>query len=379
MSPDTTTPVQPAPAAPTAPPAAAAEVDWPPVSVVIPVLNEAKHLRESVHRILGQDYPGELEVVLALGPSKDATDAVAAELAAHDPRVRAVRNPSGRTPSGLNAAIRASANPVVVRVDGHGLLNPGYVRTAVGLLTETGAANVGGVMAAEGVTDFQKAVAAAMTSVFGVGGARFHTGGEAGPAETVYLGVFRREVLERLGGYDESFLRAQDWELNHRIRNAGGLVWFSPDLSVTYRPRSSLVALGRQYFHYGRWRRVVMRQHPGTANARYLAPPVTVVACLVGLAGAPFTLWALALPAGYGAGIVVASVLVGRGLPVRSKLALPAVLGTMHWSWGLGFLTSPRRFARRTPRPADVSEPVGDAPAGPDGDAPGTPVPPAGA
>ena len=366
MSSDTTTPVHPTAGAASGAPA---QVAWPPVSVVIPVLNEAKHLRESVHRILGQDYPGELEVVLALGPSKDGTDAVAAELAAHDPRVRTVRNPSGRTPSGLNAAIRASSNPVVVRVDGHGLLHAGYVRTAVRLLTETGAANVGGVMAAEGVTDFQKAVAAAMTSVFGVGGARFHTGGEAGPAETVYLGVFRREVLERLGGYDESFLRAQDWELNHRIRSAGGLVWFSPDLSVTYRPRSSLLALGRQYFHYGRWRRVVMRQHHGTVNARYLAPPVTVVACVIGLAAAPLTPWALVLPAGYGAGVVAASVLVGRGLPVRSRLALPAVLGTMHWSWGIGFLTSPRRFARRIPRPADVSDADlrdADAPDAPD-------------
>ena len=368
MSPDTTTPAHAVPVAPTVAPA---PVERPPVSVVIPVLNEARHLRESVHRILDQDYPGPLEVVLALGPSKDATDAVAADLAAHDPRVRVVRNPTGRTPAGLNAAIRASGNPVVVRVDGHGLLNPGYIRTAVRLLDETGAANVGGVMAAEGVTDFTRAVAAAMTSVFGVGGARFHTGGEAGPAETVYLGVFRREVLERLGGYDESFLRAQDWELNHRIRQAGELVWFSPELSVTYRPRASLVDLGRQYFHYGRWRRVVMRQHEGTVNARYLAPPVTVVACLGGLAAAPFVPWALVLPAGYGLGVLGASALIGRGLPVRSRLVLPAVLGTMHWSWGLGFLTSPRRLARRDPAPADVSD--GPGPRSPRPDAGGAP------
>jgi hypothetical protein len=364
MSPDSVTdPATPAQAAAPARPADPAALTWPPVSVVIPVLNEAKHLHESVQRILDQDYPGELEIVLALGPSKDATDSVAAGLRARDPRVRSVRNPTGRTPAGLNAAIRASRHPVVVRVDGHGLLAPGYIRTAVRLLEETGAANVGGLMAAEGVTGFQKAVAAAMTSVFGVGGARFHTGGEAGPAETVYLGVFRREALERLGGYDESFLRAQDWELNHRIRSSGGLVWFTPDLSVTYRPRSSLVALGRQYFHYGRWRRVVMRQHPGTANARYLAPPVTVVACVAGLAAAPVTVWALVVPAGYGAGIVAASLVIGRGLPLRSRLVLPAVLGTMHWSWGIGFLTSPRRFAERRPAPADVSD--GAPPTGP--------------
>ncbi len=318
----------------------------PGVSVVVPVLDEERHLREAVARILSQDYPGELEVVLALGPSKDRTDAVAAELAAADPRVRSVRNPTGRTPAGLNAAIGASHHPIVVRVDGHGLLAPDYIATAVALLEQTGAANVGGIMAAEGVTDFQRAVARAMTSVFGVGGARFHTGGQAGPADTVYLGVFRREVLESLGGYDESFLRAQDWELNHRLREAGHLVYFSPRLSVTYRPRPNLSALGRQYFHYGRWRRVVMRQHPGTASLRYLAAPAMVLGCLLGVLLAPLWPWALLAPLGYAAGVLVAAALTARGLPWRAALQLPAVYASMHWAWGIGFLTSPRLLGR---------------------------------
>ena len=328
---------------------------WPGVSVVVPVLNEERHLREAVQRILAQDYPGPVEVVLALGPSRDRTDAVAAGLVAEDPRVRTVANPTGRTPAGLNAAIRASHHPVVLRVDGHGLLAPGYVQTAVRLLDETGADNVGGIMAAEGVTPFQQAVARAMTSVFGVGGARFHTGGEAGPADTVYLGVFRREVLERMGGYDESFLRAQDWELNHRIRSAGGLVWFSPALSVTYRPRSSLRALARQYFHYGRWRRVVMRQHPGTVSLRYLAAPAAVLGSLAGLAAAPLTPLALVLPGGYVLAVVAASALTGGGLPPAARLALPAVYAAMHLSWGTGFLTSPRRLAERPAAPGDTA------------------------
>jgi len=337
---------------------APAQTSWPPVSVVVPVLNEERHLAEAVERILAQAYPGELEVVLALGPSTDRTDEVAAALAAADRRVRTVRNPTGRTPNGLNAAIAASSHPIVVRVDGHGLLAPRYVATAVRLLRETGAANVGGLMAAEGVSDFQKAIATAMTSVFGVGGARFHTGGAAGPADTVYLGVFRREVLEQLGGYDESFLRAQDWELNHRIRSAGHLVWFTPELSVTYRPRSTLKALGRQYFHYGRWRRVVMRQHPATANTRYLAPPVVVLACSAGLLAAPVVPWALIVPGGYLLGVLCATALTALRttprLSARSVAVLPLVFAAMHLSWGIGFLTSPRSLARRTPAPADV-------------------------
>ena len=267
---------------PDALPAGGAGTDWPAISVIMPVLNEERHLADAVRQILDQDYPGGLELVIALGPSRDRTDEIAAGLTAADPRVRTVPNPTGRTPSALNAAIAATRYEIVVRVDGHGLLAPGYLRTAVRLLAETGADNVGGVMHAEGQSAFERTVAIAMTSKLGVGNAKFHTGGAAGPAETVYLGVFRRPTLEKLGGYNEAFIRAQDWELNHRIREAGGLVYFSPELKVTYRPRPTFATLAKQYLFYGRWRRVVMRTHSGTASLRYLAPPVAVLAVLVG-------------------------------------------------------------------------------------------------
>jgi hypothetical protein len=338
----------------------------------MPVLDEERHLREAVRRVLAQGYPGELEVVVALGPSRDRTGEIAAELAAADPRVRLVTNPSGRTPAGLNVALAHARNPVVVRVDGHGLLSDGYVETAVRALRESGADNVGGIMAAEGVTDFERAVAAAMTSPIGVGGARFHVGGDPGPVDTVYLGVFRGATLHRLGGYDEAFTRAQDWELNHRIRLAGGTVWFTPELTVTYRPRATLLALGRQYFHYGRWRRVVMSHHAGTATLRYLAPPVAVVAIGAGLvAGLAGWRVGLVVPAAYAAGVVGGSVVVGRGLPWRARAVLPAVLATMHGSWGIGFLTSPRKLRRLTQRAVADSGP-GDPSGYPDGRA-GTP------
>jgi glycosyltransferase involved in cell wall biosynthesis len=321
----------------------AGRADWPGVSVVMPVLDEERHLRMAVAGVLGQDYEGDLEVVLALGPSRDRTDEIAAALAADDARVRTVANPTGATGAGLNLALGAARHEVVVRLDGHALVPADYVRTAVATLRRTGADNVGGLMAAEGVTDFEKAVAAAMTSPIGVGQASFHTGGEEGPAASVYLGAFRREVLDRLGGYDESFLRAQDWELNHRIRQTGGLVWFTPAMRVSYRPRSSLRALARQYRDYGRWRRVVMREHEGTANLRYLAPPTAVVAVTLGTV-VGLTVWrpALVAPLGYAAGVLAGSVVVGRRLPPRSRAWLPLVLATMHGAWGVGFLTSPR-------------------------------------
>ncbi|MCM2419697.1 glycosyltransferase family 2 protein [Streptomyces sp. RKAG293] len=320
----------------------------PAVSVIMPVLNEERHLRDSVRHILEQDYPGELEVVIALGPSADRTDEIAAELVAEDPRVHTVPNPTGRTPAALNAAIKASRHPVVVRVDGHGMLSPDYIATAVRLLAETGAANVGGIMHAEGENAWEDAVAAAMTSKVGVGNAAFHTGGVAAPADTVYLGVFRREVLEQQGGYNEEFIRAQDWELNYRIREAGHLIWFSPELRVSYRPRPNVRELAKQYKNYGRWRHVVARYHRGSVNVRYLAPPAAVLAIAAGVVvGAAVTPWGFVVPAGYLAAIGLGSVPAGKGLSFAARVRIPVALATMHMCWGWGFLTSPRSLANK--------------------------------
>ncbi|MGA8048030.1 MAG: glycosyltransferase family 2 protein [Dermatophilaceae bacterium] len=316
------------------------------VSVVIPVLNEERHLRDAVSMVLAQDWPGRLQVVLAVGPSTDRTAEIAAGLAAADDRVLVVDNPTGRTPDALNAAIAAADGDVVVRVDGHAEIPADYVATAVRTLEETGADNVGGIMDAQGITAFQRAVAVAMRSPVGVGSSRFHVGGEAGPADTVYLGAFRRTALARVGGYDRRYARAQDWEMNHRIRQSGGLVWFTPQMRVTYRPRSTVKALAKQYFLYGRWRRVVARSHPGTINARYLAAPAMVVgvggSTLVGLFWTP----ALAVPTAYALATAGAGLAISRDEDWSVRARMPGVLAVMHWAWGLGFISSPRSLPR---------------------------------
>jgi succinoglycan biosynthesis protein ExoA len=334
----------------------------PAVSVVMPVRDEEKYLADAVARVLQQDYPGGFELVLAVGPSKDRTEQIARQLAAADSRVIVVPNPSGKIASAMNAAIKAARYGVITRIDGHALLPDGYLRTAVRALEETGAADVGGVMAAEGITPFQQAVAWAMTSPAGVGAAANHTGGEAGPADTVYLGVYRREAIEKAGGYDEKMIVAEDWELNYRIRAGGGLIWFTPDLRVTYRPRANLRALARQHFRYGRWRRVVARRYPETVNPRYLAAPaaagLVVLGCVLGLIGVggllgesggfvQYLALGFVIPVGYLLGITSVGTVLARGVSAPVRAWVPVVLATMHMCWGLGFLTSPRRLARR--------------------------------
>lgn len=321
--------------------------EHPAVSYVMPVLNEAGHLAEAVRAVLSQEYPGEQELVLALGASTDATDAVAGELAAADSRVRLVANPRNDIPIGLNLGIVASRHPVVIRVDAHAELPPGYTAAAIEILRRTGAANVGGVMVAKGRGRFQRAVARGYNSPFGLGGGSWHHAEEEQESDSAYLGVFRREVLEEVGGYDESLRRAEDWELNHRIRAAGHLVLFTPKLRVTYWPRTTWDALRRQMYATGVWRGHLVRRHQSTPW-RYLPPPA--VSLLVGASLLVALLqifgllrgraWGLAhVPSlGYLAGVSAVGVTRLGGDDVLDRLLNVVVLATMHLSWGSGFV-----------------------------------------
>ena len=315
----------------------------PKVSVILPILNEARDLLASISAILRQEYPAGFEVILALGPSRDNTTQIASDLAAQDSRIVLVSNPTGRTAAGLNAAISKSRYPIISRIDGHAEVSNTYLRDAVEILLKTKAVNVGGIMAAEGKSNFERAVATAMRSPLGVGSASFHVGGSAGPAETVYLGTFLKSALIEVGGYDERFTRAQDWELNFRLRKAGGVVWFDPSLLVTYRPRSNFLGLAKQYFQYGTWRRVVARSHKGSVNYRYLAPPVALLINFFSLAlGATLNPLFLIPIISYLTLIVLGSIWIGK--TVLQKLFLPMILITMHMVWGAGFLTSSKRL-----------------------------------
>ncbi|WP_433775464.1 glycosyltransferase family 2 protein [Microbacterium sp. gxy059] len=330
------------------------------VSFVMPVLNERDYLERAVTTTLAQSVDGPIELVLALGPSSDGTTELARELAASDARIVLVDNPAADIPVGLNAAIRASRHPTIVRVDAHSELAPGYTRRALATLARTRAGNVGGIMRAEGRTPFQKSVAAAYNSRVGLGGGAYHGGQEESEAESAYLGVMRRAVLDEVGLFDESIRRGEDWELNLRIRSAGYRVMFDPELSVTYWPRESWARLARQFVATGRWRGELVRRY-GTRNSlRFFAPPALVVAVVVSavvgiLQATPLLspLWtALAaithLPLALYVVLVVGVAVSRRGAGLADRLWTLAVLPTMHLAWGAGFLAGVLRGAHDT-------------------------------
>ena len=330
------------------------------VSFVMPVLNERAYLRRAVETVLAQDVAGPTELILALAPSTDGTTELARELAS-DERIVLVDNPEADIPIGLNRAIRAARYPTIVRVDAHSELETGYTTRALGTLDRVRAANVGGVMKADGRTPFQRAVARAYNSPIGLGGGAYHGGTQEGEAESAYLGVMRRDVLEEVGMFDESIRRGEDWELNLRIRRAGYRVWFDPTLAVTYWPRESWTRLGRQFSATGRWRGELVRRYGRGNSVRFFAPPalvlmlaLSIVVGVLQLTGVLTGWWALAASAvylpviAYALLVIVVALGPGGGTGWRDRLWTLAVLPTMHLSWGTGFLIGVLRGAHDT-------------------------------
>jgi succinoglycan biosynthesis protein ExoA len=333
----------------------------PGVSFIIPVLNEVGYIASAVATVMAQDYAGETELILALGPSTDGTTELVLKLAALDPRIVTVMNPATDIPVALNLAIKASRFPIIVRVDAHSELQPDYTRRAVETLERTAAANVGGVMKARGKTPFQSAVARAYNSKFGLGGGTYHGAGAEGPAESAYLGVFLRGVLEQVDFFDETIRRGEDWELNLRIRGAGYVVWFDPTLEVTYWPRERWSKLVRQFCATGIWRGELVRRYAGRNPWRFFAPPALVliliasVVVLVLHLTKTVTGWpALILSLVYLGPLLYIALLLAlsfsrRGGPrFADRWRFLLVLPTMHLSWGFGFILGLLRGARNT-------------------------------
>ena len=320
--------------------------DGPFISVIVPMRNEALWLDRCLDAILTQDYPRDrTEVLVVDGMSDDGTYERLCERAAADPRLRILRNPALIVPTGLNLAIQAARGEVVARVDAHTEIAPDYLRVGVEILARTGADNVGGPMVKLGGGPVGDAIAGAMSSRFGIG-SYFQFAAAEREADTVYMGMWPRKVLERVGLFDEELVRNQDDELSYRIRKSGGRILVSPAMRSRYQNRQSWRRLARQFFEYGVWKVRVLQKHPRQMSVRHFVPPAFDAAVLVGLVSAPLGVHGPAFAAcallGYGA--VVAGVAWAEERPGRrARYAL--ALAIIHHAWAIGFLVGMARFA----------------------------------
>ena len=317
------------------------------VTVIMPVRNEAAFIHRALGAVLAQDY-APLEVLVVDGGSTDDTISIVKSIAKTDPRTRLLHNNGTIQARALNVGIEHARGDVIVRVDGHALIAPDYVRRCVHHLQTTGADNVGGPQRCVGITPTGRAIAAAYRSPFGVP-SQFTTSEKAGYVDTVYMGAWPREVFERVGHFNPDLAINEDYEHNVRIRRAGGRVYLAPDIRAEYYGRQSFAALARQYFRYGQGKARMLAQHPGSIRARHMAAPAFVAGLAGGALLAPFVkpvrvLWGGLLLA-YALANGIASLAAARHAG-RATWRLPGVFATIHLAWGSGFWHGVLRYAR---------------------------------
>ena len=323
------------------------------VSVIVPIRNEAAFIEMSLGAVLTQDYPQNLmEIIVIDGMSDDGTREIIQRIIDDqksksisensDPCSSILRldNPSKVVPTGLNIAIKYAKGDVIIRVDGHCVIAPKYIKNCVEMLQKTGADNVGGLQRAVSKNLLGNAIAIATSCPFGVGGARFHYSEKPGWVDTVYLGAYRREVFDRIGNFDEELVRNQDDEFNFRLIQNGGKIWLDPSVRSVYYCRSSLRGLWKQYFQYGFYKVRVIQKHGKIPSWRHLVPAVFVLSLFLTIFMALFTfkpLWGIVLIGPYTCANLIACLWVGRR-NLRVLPVLPVAFLILHLSYGLGFL-----------------------------------------
>jgi glycosyltransferase involved in cell wall biosynthesis len=315
----------------------------PAVSVVVPVRNEARYIEQCLENLLRQSGQYQLyEIIIADGQSTDATSQIVARIAARDPRVQLLANPRQFVSAGLNLAIAQARGEIIIRADAHTEYAEDYVETCVRELLRTGADNVGGPALTRARSYFQHVNSAAYHSWFAVGGARFHDPKFSGYVDTVPYGCWWQRRLVQLGLFDEELVRNQDDELNLRIVRSGGKIWQSPSIRSWYYPRSTPLALYKQYYQYGYWKVRVIRKHRLPASPRHLIPASAVVIATVLLLLAPFQKIALTTLLVLGGAYLVLSVVAAIDAARRARRwsllpALPLAFFLYHAGYGLGF------------------------------------------
>lgn len=306
------------------------------LAVVVPVRDAQHLLGDCLAAVNDQTRPADA-IVIVVAPSRDETRALAGQHSG--PATVVLDNPAGDRGSAINRALDYTDADVIAMVDAQARLAPDYFETALAALERHQANVVGGPMRPLGRTTVGWAMAAALRSPFGIGDSQFHFAGPAREVESVYLGIYRSSVFERVGRYNPALLRTEDDDMNTRVREAGMRIWIDPAIRSTYLCRDSIPDIWRQYHGYGYWKVALATARPGAIRARHLVPAVFVLG-VSGAGAVSAFLWSPALPllagsylAAAGTAAILADV---EGLPAR--LVFPIVTLTMHLAYGFGTL-----------------------------------------
>ncbi len=319
----------------------------------MPIRNEGAFIAQSLRAVLEQDYPSEaMEVIVVDGMSTDNTRDIVLSFQKEHSNLKMIDNPGRIAPTGLNAGIAEARGEIIVRVDGHCVIESDHVRRSVEHLLNDGVDGVGGPIETIGETRWAEAIATAMSSRFGVGDSAFRTiSNRSMLVDTIAFPAYTRAIIERAGPYDEELVRNQDDEYNYRLRKIGARLLLSNDIHVEYFSRSSIQSLWRQYFQYGYWKVRVMQKHPRQMRPRQFIPPLFAGSLFITLVSLPFSTlgtWLFCLIAClYGVANIAVSVAITVKKNWRLLFLLPPSFATIHLSYGFGFLVGLLKFWNR--------------------------------
>lgn len=319
---------------------------WPTVSVIIPMLNEERFIRRCLDSVLASDYPkSKIEILIVDGMSADNSRRIIQEYIGHNDFIHILENKKRVTAPGLNIGICKASGEIIMVMNAHTVYAPDYIRQCVLALESTDAANVGGVQRAVGMSFISSAIAITMNTPFGIGDARFRYSDQEEWVDSIFPGAWYKKTLLALEGFDEEWVINEDYELNYRLRKAGGKILMSPKIRCQYFVRSTLKTLLRQYVRYGFWKVKTLVAHPDSLRWRQLMPPIFVftfaVSCLL-----LFIHWPLGIviPAVYLVANVYSSIEAASMNSWRYLPVLPFVFFVLHVSYGVGFWGGLFRF-----------------------------------
>ena len=315
------------------------------LSIIVPCRNERHHIRAFLDNLWQLKIPActDHEILIADGDSDDGTRQILDAEQEILPILTILDNPEQTVAQGLNRAIRQSHGDVIIRLDVHTRYAPDYLVECIRALAESNADNVGGPWVARGHGPKSEAIAMAFQSPFVSGGGKAHDPGYEGWVDTVYLGCWKRQTLERLGLFNEAMVRAQDSELNLRIIRSGGRIWQTPRIQSFYEPRNSYRDLFRQYVQYGYWKVVTLGRHHRPASLRQLVPPIFLVSLALLASSAPwFTasrIGLVALVVAYVAAAFFFALQLVISHPNRAPIRLILqAFPTYHFGFGIGYV-----------------------------------------